>query len=214
MRRAYDLGADGVELDVQRCGSGEIVVFHDFDLRAFGRAGLVSTTTMSELRRLDLGGGCRIPTLDELLAEAPPALLLNIELKAQRLRTGHLERDVVECVRRHGVQARVLVSSFNPVALLRVKRLAPEVRVGFLFHGGQSRAWRRGWATALRPDAFHPEKRLVDAAFMEWARAKGARVHPFTVDAVEEMERLLGLGVHGLITNRPDRMAALVGPRR
>src|SRR5438128_870883 len=83
------LGADGVELDAQRCRSGEVVVFHDATLgRIAGRAGRVTESSWAELKALDAGGrfaarfaGERIPLLAEVLAQTPPSLLVNVELK-------------------------------------------------------------------------------------------------------------------------------------
>lgn len=210
VRRARELGADGVEVDVQRCAGGEIVVFHDADLRAFGREGAVTSTSLAGIRALDLGGGERVPTLDEVLEETAPDLLVNIELKTERAWRGGLEREVVRCLRAHGAQARVWVSSFNPLALWRVQQRAPELRTALLFHGGQSRAWRESWVRWLRPDAIHPAWRLVDEAMMSWARRRRVRVHPWTCDGEAEMGRLVALRVHGIITNRPERARRVV----
>jgi glycerophosphoryl diester phosphodiesterase len=203
VRRARALGADGVEVDLRRCASGEVVLFHDEDLSAYGRSDRVDALPLSALRRLDLGGGERVPTLDELFEEGKD-LVLNLEIKAERVQTGGLERAVVAAVRRQNCAARVLLSSFNPISLLRAKMLAPEIRTAFLFHGGQSPAWRALWPRLLRPHALHPEQDLVDADFLRRARAGGYRIHAWTCDREHDIRRLAGLGVHGIITNRPE----------
>src|SRR5438876_2738264 len=80
--RARRDGADGVELDVMRCGSGEVVVFHDDDLLRLGqRADWTREVPLAELRAIDLGGGERVPLLDEVL-EALGPMLVNVELKS------------------------------------------------------------------------------------------------------------------------------------
>lgn len=196
-------------MDLQRCASGEIVLYHDYDLERLGSPLRVEHETLSRLRQLDLGGGERIPTLDELLEDAPPELLLNLELKTERFLAGGIEGAVVTRIRAHAAQARVLVSSFNPVALWRVRRLAPELRIGFLFHGNQSSAWRAGWIRALRPDALHPEYHLVHAGLVRRARRRGMRIHTWTCNRPHSLRRLLGLGVDGIITNCPDLLMEL-----
>src|SRR5947209_7289473 len=112
-RRARSDGADGVELDVMRCATGEVIVFHDDDLERLGkRAGLTRATSFAELREIDLGGGEKIPLLDEVLGELGP-LLVNIELKSQsRFGDDGLASSVATIVERHATSARALVSSF------------------------------------------------------------------------------------------------------
>ena len=89
--RARADGADGVELDVLRCASGEVVVFHDDDLaRLADRPERIDALPLAELRRVDLRGGARIPTLEEAFEACGPDLLVNVELKAAFLGAGRL----------------------------------------------------------------------------------------------------------------------------
>src|SRR5262249_55324299 len=123
-RLARQQGADGIELDVMRCASGEVVVFHDDDLVRLGkRPGLVRELGYDELRTLDLGGGERMPLLTDVLAELGP-MLCNIELKTApdwggRLVDDGLARAVADIVYRLSLQERVLISSFDPLLLGR-----------------------------------------------------------------------------------------------
>jgi glycerophosphoryl diester phosphodiesterase len=198
-----------VEVDLRRCASGEVVLFHDEDLAAYGRSDRVDALPLAVLRRIDLGGGERVPTLDDLLEEGKD-LVLNLEIKAEGARTGGLERAVVAAVRRHRCQARVILSSFNPLSLLRARALGSGILTAFLFHGGQSPAWRAAWPRLLRPHALHPEQALVDAGLIRRAQAAGYRVHPWTCDREHDIRRLVGLGVHGIITNRPEVARAVL----
>src|SRR5713226_5970042 len=112
-------GADGVELDAQRCASGEVVVLHDESLgRTTGFAGLVTETPYATIRALDAGArkaerwrGERVPLLEEVLEAFP--LLVNVELKCERADDRGLTAEVVRVVREARAQDRVLLSSFN-----------------------------------------------------------------------------------------------------
>lgn len=223
VRLASSLGADGLEVDLQRCRTGEVVVFHDFDLGGFGVERRVARLSLAELRGFDLGGGERIPTLDELLDAADPALILNLELKHHGVRGDGLEDAVASVIARHptGVRERLWFSSFNPFSLWRIRGRLPGVGLGFLFHGEQSRLWRAAWPRVLRwvlrgPGAplglaaLHPQHRLVDEALMTAARARGLRVHPWTVDRPADLARVLALGVDAVITNDPAGARAMV----
>jgi glycerophosphoryl diester phosphodiesterase len=208
-RLAREQGADGVELDVMRCRSGEVVVFHDDDLaRLGGRPDAVRALTLDELRSVDLGGGERIPTLEEVLDVLGP-LLVNIELKTApswggRLVDDGLAAQVSSIVFHKSVQDRVLVSSFDPLLLGRFRLHAPRVATGLLFAADQARPYREAWAAPIvRPTAVHPERLLVDARAMARWRARGFGVNVWTVDDPAEIRLLCALGVDGIITNRP-----------
>jgi glycerophosphoryl diester phosphodiesterase len=208
-RLAREQGADGVELDVMRCRSGEVVVFHDDDLvRLGGRPEQVRALTYDELRTIDLGGGERIPTLEAVLAALGP-LLVNIELKTAPTWGGRIVDDglaaaVSDLVFRKSAQERILVSSFDPLLLARFRLHAPRVATGLLFAHDQARPYRQAWAAPLvRPTAVHPESVLVDARAVARWHARGLGVHVWTVDDAAEVRLLCALGVDAIITNRP-----------
>jgi glycerophosphoryl diester phosphodiesterase len=211
-RLARAQGADGIELDVMCCGSGQIVVFHDDDLERLGGGSAsdrVRALDWEALQAVDLGGGERIPELGQVLEELGPELLVNIELKSapdwpSRLRDGGLAHAVAGLLRRHGAVDRVLVSSFDPLLLARFKNAAPSVATGLLFAADQSLPLREAWSAPLiRPLALHPGAELVDAPAMRRWRARGYAIHVWTVDDPAELRCLRALGVDAIITNRP-----------
>lgn len=209
-------GADGVELDAMVCGSGEVVVVHDPWLeRLTGQRVLVHATPLGALQALDvahhLRGGsapARIPTLDAVL-EATGSLLVNIELKEDRWVDQGLARKVAALVARHRAQERVTISSFNALELLRMRRFAPRLPLGFLFERDQPLYLRRGLpAPLLAAQAVHPEQVLLDgAAVARWQRL-GFRVATWTVDDPARAAALAAFGVDALITNRPALLRA------
>jgi glycerophosphoryl diester phosphodiesterase len=210
-RLAREQGADGVELDVIRCASGEVVVFHDDELsRLTGQAGWVRATPYAELARLTVSGE-RIPLLSEVL-DAASGLLVNVELKSaptwrERARDDGLASAVAELIRAHA--PRVLVSSFDPLLLHRFRRAAPAVPLGLLFAHDQALPLRQAWAAPLlRPAALHPEALLVDAPALRAWRTRGYLVHTWTVDEPAEARALATLGVDAIITNHPAKARA------
>lgn len=214
-RRAMEVGADGVELDVQLTADGQVVVIHDESIAAVtGRPGLVRELTLAQIRSLDAGShfsqafeGERIPTLDEALDAVGPEAVVNVELKGTGIRSDGLEREVVRIVSAHGIGQRVIFSSFNPLHLWRTRRLAPEIARAMLHSPDEPAYLRELWLLPLaQPDAFHPDSVMVDKAYVRRARRAGVRVNVWTVDDPAEARRLLALGVDGLITNDPRRL--------
>jgi glycerophosphoryl diester phosphodiesterase len=213
--RARTDGADGVELDVMTCGTGEVVVFHDDDLvRLARRPERIADTSFRVLREVKLASGAGIPTLDEVFEACGPEMLVNVELKVPNRGPavlGPLVDRVAEIVTRAGAGARVLVSSFHPWAVrLWMKRL-PAVRAGLLFEREAALPFRRAWAAPLlRPFALHPEVVLCTAARVAAWHRRGYMVNVWTVDDAAQIAACRQMRVDGVITNDPARTRALL----
>lgn len=219
---ALEAGADGIELDVTRCGTGEIVVIHDDTVdRTTNGSGVVSTMSLWVLRELDAGAwfgpeyaGERVPLLSEVLDAVGSSLRINIEIKARRRRSDGLEQEVAAMVRERGLQDRVLISSFNPFALRHVRREAPELQLGLLF-GPPSAvplvwSWARPWVGAT---ALHPRAADIDAAWVQRTKERGYRVNVWTVNDPDAMRRVVEAGVDGVITDHPAMLRAILDGR-
>ena len=209
--RAMAQGADGFELDVWRCASGEPVVIHDATTARTAGAGLdVRGSSLARLRALDAGlwkgerfRGERIPALGEVLAAFPRAVV-NVELKSDGVVDPRLAAAVARLLRELGAQARVVVSSFDYALLGAFRLLAPEVPAGLLFASDQRwEARQRLGGMLLAPAAVHPELALAsDLRVAEWIR-RGLGVNVWTVDAPAEVERLCRAGATAVISNVP-----------
>ncbi len=116
-------------------------------------------------------------------------------------------------VRRHAMQARVLCSSFNPLALRSLKRLAPELPAGHLIAPGLLPPSAQHWLAAAFTGAYeaqHPHVSMVTEAYMASARRVGRRVNVWTVNEVADIRRMAHLGVDGIISDRPDVVRAIL----
>jgi glycerophosphoryl diester phosphodiesterase len=208
--RAAQDGADGIELDVLCCASGEVVVFHDDDLaRLANRPDRIADLTLAELRAVTLTSGAHIPTLEEALEACGPTMLVNIELKTRGYGGGPL-RPLVDgvsaIVDRTGCAARVLVSSFHPRAVWSWMRRAPSVPAALLFEAGAPLPLRAAWAHRwLHPRALHPEAALCTPPAIRRWHALGYLVNVWTVDEPRVLQALAEMGVDGIITNDPAR---------
>ncbi|MCS7220468.1 MAG: glycerophosphodiester phosphodiesterase [Anaerolineae bacterium] len=217
--KAIELGADGVELDVQFSADGALVVIHNVMLdETTNGHGRVTAHTLEELKALDAGSwfapefaGTRLCTLEEALDAIGHRLLVNIEMKSFSMGNDGMAEQVAEIIRRRNLYDQVIVSSFNPFTLRRLKKVDPRIETGLLYAPGLpiylSRAWLRPWA---KPDALHPEYVMVDEAYMRWARQRGYPVNVWTVNEPDEMRKMIALGVNAIITDYPDRLRELL----
>ncbi len=205
---ALDMGADGVELDVQLSAEGDLIIFHDdTPQRLTGQTGRVTDMTLAQLKALDLGEGQTVPTLDELFEMLGPTLLYNIEIKDFRLRNYGIEDAIADRVMAHQLESRVLISSFNPFAVRRSLAAFPRrVPVALLREDG----WRQHTRWLADADGDNPYHTLIDVDYMRWARQKKKLVTTWTVDDSAEAQRLAKLGVNGIITNKPDVIRSAV----
>ena len=214
-RLAIEQGADGLECDVRLTRDGHLVCIHDATLRRTSNGrGRVSALTLDEMRRLDFGGS-RVLTLDQLLTMAASAgrpLRLLVETKHPSRFGSAVEERLVELLRRHDLagptrpgaaSVRVTVMSFSPLAVRTMRGLAPELESVFLYEVAAPRV-RDGrppfGAGVLGPGIgalrAHPE--VVDRA-----HGRGHRVYVWTVNTAEEIALVTGLGVDGIISDRP-----------
>jgi glycerophosphoryl diester phosphodiesterase len=209
-QEAVAQGADGVELDVMLCGSGEVVVCHDERLeRLAGLPWAVRETSWWKLRRVDVGSRlgfapAHIPLLEEVLDALPSHFLINLELKNERVDDGGLSVRVAELVRRHGLSERVVLSSFNPLCLIQVATAAPELRRGYLIDPEKRWAPRAYLVSPLvASHSVHPYHEACTPERVEAWRRRGLRVAAWTVDEPARARELEEMGVSYLITNRP-----------
>ncbi|MFT4922018.1 MAG: glycerophosphoryl diester phosphodiesterase [Haloarculaceae archaeon] len=195
LRDAAAAGADAVEIDVRRCGSGEVVVVHDETVDRVsdgrGRVADLPLETLADLDVLDTGQG--VPTLREAFATVPGDVTVNVELKERGL-----AGDVLAVADEY--DSDVLVSSFDPQALREV-RAAGSVPVALLF--AEEPRDRLDTAAGLHCRAVHPHWRLCDAEFVSEAHATGFDVNAWTIQSPEVARDLQAVDVDGLIADTP-----------
>ncbi|TCM93277.1 glycerophosphoryl diester phosphodiesterase [Paenibacillus sp. BK033] len=215
--KAIELGAAGIETDVQMTKDGELVLIHDEMLRrTTGLNSLVADIQSHDLLQLDAGSwfspnfkDARIPTLAQLLDLAgQTGTILNIELKNGIAPYPGMEQKVIETVRAYGMENQVILSSFNHYSLIECKRLAPEIRTGILYMEGLYRPWK--YALSIGASALHASHFAVLPDWVAEAAQHGVIYNVFTVNEPAEMLRLIQAGVAGIITDYPERLTALL----
>lgn len=229
---ALDAGADWLETDINTTADGHVVVFHDATLnRLCGIPGRVSTTTWDTLKDLPLTDGGSIPRLEDTLAAFPQARF-NIDVK-DRGSAHHL----AALLARTGAAHRVRIASFSEGRKRQATRSAQAQGISLRQSASQpifilfylaSRFHPALWGL-IRPlinrwvspfDAMQVPYRhhilgkkitIVDRKLVQAAHRYGKLVHVWTIDCEQEMAHLVNLGVDGIVTNRTDLLANLLG---
>lgn len=229
---AWELGADVLEMDLHSTSDGVLVVMHDDAVgRTTDGSGPIHGYTLDELKELDAGyrwtaddgatfpyrgQGITVPTLEELFQALPDAPM-NIEIKQSE---PSIIAPFCDLLREYGRTQSVLVASFDQETVRAFREACPEVastagedevRVLYVL----SRAWLERIYSAPAEAAQVPEYsgdlHVVTPRFLGAARGRGMEVHVWTVNEPDDLQRMLDLGVDGIITDYPDRLLALLG---
>lgn len=202
VRRALELGAQGVEIDVYFV-DGQLVVFHDAKLeRTTNGRGRLARKTWAELRTLDAGLGERIPTLREVIETVARRAFINIELKG-RATAQPVAALIEEYVRERGWSyADFLVSSFHRKELRLLA--GRQIPLGLLFKRS-ARGFAKLAAT-YGAAAIHPHLHFTTRRLVRGAQALGLKVFVYTVNRPRDFARLRAIGVDGVFTDFPDRV--------
>lgn len=221
-RKAIDIGADMIELDVLLTKDREVVCIHDETVnRTSNGRGLVASLTLEEIRKLDMGSwfssefaGERIPLLSEVLDLAKDRIPLNIEIKTEAVSDepkDGIEEKVLKLINDQNMRDQIVISSFDPRALRHIRALDATIMTASLYdeqrQGGMSPAHIMN---EVGSNGFNLSKSQVTARIVEECHSLNRPVAVYTVDDPAQFDDLVGLEVDAIFSNHPDIMMARV----
>lgn len=218
-RKAVELGADMVELDVHRSKDGHPVVMHDATVdRCTNGHGRIDALTLAELRALDAGAwfspafaGERIPTLAEALTALPAPVRINMHLKPFDPNDDTFERIILEHIDRFELSDRLLLVHNALESLNRLRERRPGLTCCLLppVDGLEYVDVARAWGFRV----LQPGRRHMSPEFVAYAHQHGMHANVFYADTVEDMNRYLDWGIDGILTNVPARLQQVLRQR-
>ncbi len=217
-RKAIEMKADGFENDVHLTKDAIPVVCHNYDIdQTSDGSGFIRDYTYEELLKFDFGSyfspefaGTKIPTLDEFYELCTDMKVINVEIKSPR--DGRLDEIVsktIESAKKLNLCDRLIISSFDPEVLLKVKDIDSFVKTGILYDPNSAIAEEicddlAAYAKKIRVDALHPYIAFLSEDYIEEAHDAGLIVNPWTVNKDFQIENLCAWGCDGVITDVPD----------
>ena len=205
IHKAIELGADGIEIDVFLCKSGEIVLFHDKTLEKLTNGdGNIEDNNLEELRKLKvLNSPYSIPTLEEVLKSIDKDVFLNIELKGRNTAEGSFNL-IKKYVERNKIEFNnILFSSFDWEELKDLRALSNEVKLALIT--GDDPLLAIDSALQLKAVAINPNYKDLNEHNISKIISKGLKIYTWTVNRKQDIEKLKALNVNGIITDFPDR---------
>jgi glycerophosphoryl diester phosphodiesterase len=209
---AMDAGCDMIELDVTLSRDRRVVVIHDDTLdRTTNGSGPVRDRTAEDIRRLDAGSWFaprfaaeRVPLLDEVIALTAARCMLNIEIKESAFEADYpvdaVEHQVVKLVKTSGAMGRVIISSFDQRILERIAAMDAPPAVAYISDHGADKGVME-MLLAMKAFSWHPRFTVLTRDQVDMLHAAGLKVFPWTINTRAEAEKVLALGVDGLICN-------------
>ena len=201
---ALDQGAEGLEVDVRLCGTGEVILYHDRLLyNHFKKLKPVFTTSLADIKKLDFPQNnykvqAKISTLAEFLETFKGKVPLNLDAKTF-WDDQHLAENIIDEIERHEMQDQVWVSSFNPTFLKIMKIKRPKIRTGYLF--SYLPAVHRTIDRFINCDAWHPHFSMVTDKLIQSAKKFKKEMYIWTVNEKEVLDKMLSFGFEGIITD-------------
>lgn len=196
--KALEMGADGVELDVRQTADGELVVVHSPVVNNMA----LNVSSYEDIRHLP--DGHEVPLFKDVLKQFGKKSFLDIEFKSPGF-----EGAAVELIRKYANPNKVMVSAFDTSTLNKVHDLYPEIALGFIYNRTQD---EEQWHNCP-VDYVIPQFRLASREMIEEVHGEGLKVVPWTVNEENEIDRLIELGVDGIISDYPEKVVAVLGKR-
>ena len=211
--QAINDGAGYAEIDVQLTSDGVIVLYHDETMKKHGIPRRITDMRYEELLTVDVGSayniqyaGERTPTLEQVMESAHKRIKLNIELKVYH-QNNKLPEKVVELIEKYGFADQCIVTSFDEMAIKRVKLLNPSIRTGLIVKD-KKQLTDAIWSGDM--DILSIKSKLVSRKLAGKARSHNKELHVWTVNSAREMKRMLRYQVASIITDYPERLYPIV----
>ena len=204
---AVELNVDGVEIDVFKCLSGELVLFHDKDLKKLtGRSGKIEDLTINDLEKYLVLGKYKIPTLKDVLEKIKNPLLINIELKGSG--AAESTSKIIEDFsgRTLWKKENFIVSSFNWDELKKFRLINTNIAVGILLDRFRNINEAIQFGKTIKAQSIHPDYRMLNEGTVEKIKKNGFKIYTWTVNNKEDISFMQKLNVDGVISDYPDQI--------
>ncbi len=207
IEKAIELGVDGIEIDIFKCKSGELVLFHDQTLsNLVGRPEKIEKLTLEELSECLINNKYSIPTLKKVLEKFKTPLFLNIELKGvdTAVSTSNMLNKFIS--KEKWQESSFIISSFQWKELEKLREVNKTIPIGILFDRKKTINDAIEFANVINAQAIHPYFRLLNKKNVKKIKNNNFKIFTWTVNNKKDIEYIRMLNIDGIISSYPDRI--------
>ena len=207
IEKAMKLGVDGIEIDVFKCKTGELVVFHDQKLdRLTNSTGFIESLELDSIKNIIVLDKYKIPTLEEVLELIDGQVKLNIELKGYG--TASPTNNLINQYINNGKwkEDKFIISSFKWGELEKIRELNMTIPIAVLVNSNVNPIDALPFAKKIKAIAINPYFKDLNQENIQEIQSNGFKVFPYTINELDDIERMIKLGVDAIITDYPERV--------
>ena len=207
VQKAIELNVDGIEIDVFKSKTGELVVYHDpFLSRLSNSNAFIEQISLDSIKKVELMGGYFIPTLKEIVDIIPEKIFLNIELKGQDT-AFETNKIITNYLKKYNFPAsKFIISSFRWDELKKIRSINKDTPIAILVDSLNKIDDAIKLAKQINAVALNPNKEFITKDIVNKIQSKNIKVYPYTINTPRNIRKMRSMGVDAIITDFPERI--------
>ena len=207
VQKAIELNVDGIEIDVFKSKTGELVVYHDpFLSRLSNSNAFIEQISLDSIKKVELIGGYFIPTLTEIVDIIPEKIFLNIELKGQDT-SFETNKIITNYLKTYNFPiSKFIISSFRWDELKKIRSINKDIPIAILVDSLHKINDAIKLAKQINAVALNPNKNFITKEIVNNIQSNNIKVYPYTINTPRNIRRIRSMGVDAIITDYPERI--------
>ena len=207
VQKAIELNVDGIEIDVFKSKTGELVVYHDpFLSRLSNSNAFIEQISLDSIKKIELIGGYFIPTLKEIVDITPEKIFLNIELKGQDT-AFETNKIIINYLNTYNFPvSKFIISSFRWDELKKIRSFNKDIPIAILVDSLYKIDDAIKLAKQINAVALNPNKEFITKEIVNKIQSKNIKVYPYTINTPRNIRKMRSMGVDAIITDFPERI--------
>ena len=207
VQKAIELNVDGIEIDVFKSKTGELVVYHDpFLSRLSNSNAFIEQISLDSIKKIELIGGYFIPTLKEIVDIIPEKIFLNIELKGQDT-AFETNKIIINYLNTYNFPvSKFIISSFRWDELKKIRSFNKDIQIAILVDSLYKIDDAIKLAKQINAVALNPNKEFITKEIVNKIQSKNIKVYPYTINTPRNIRKMRSMGVDAIITDYPERI--------
>ncbi|MBC8398096.1 MAG: glycerophosphodiester phosphodiesterase [Flavobacteriales bacterium] len=207
VEKAIDLKVDGIEIDVFKSKSGELIVYHDPSLSRLSNSNaFIEQISLDSIKKIELIGGLSIPTLNEVIDIIPEKIFLNIELKGENT-AYETNKIIIKYLSESNLtSSKFIISSFRWDELKKFRNINKDIPIAILVDSLYKIDNAIKLAKEINAVALNPNNKFITKKIVKKIQSNNIKVYPYTINTPKNIKRMKSIGVDAIITDYPERI--------